>query len=120
MKLLIDHDVYRITTDFLRQNGHDVVTAKELELHTASDEELLKKAKAMDRVFITRDKDYGMLVFLKKELCSGVVCLKITPSTVDEVHSTLCKILVKYEEQELKRSFFMVEPHRYRIRHILI
>lgn len=48
MKLLIDHDVYKITIDFLKQHGHDIVTAKELGLHTASDEELLEKAKTSD------------------------------------------------------------------------
>jgi hypothetical protein len=29
MKVLTDHDVYKITIDFLKQHGHDVVTAKE-------------------------------------------------------------------------------------------
>ena len=56
MELLIDHDVYKITVDLLRQHGHDVVTAKELNLHTASDEALLEKAKTMGRLLITRDK----------------------------------------------------------------
>lgn len=32
MKLLIDHDVYRVTVDFLRQHGQDAITAKELGL----------------------------------------------------------------------------------------
>ena len=118
MELLIDHDVYKITVDFLRQQGHDIVTAKELNLHTASDEALLEKAKTTGRLFITRDKDFGMLVFLKKELSSGVICLRITPSTVNEVHSELCKILEKCPEKDFKTSFCVVEPHRYRIRHI--
>lgn len=37
MKLLTDNDVYKITVDFLMLHGHDVVTAKELELHESSD-----------------------------------------------------------------------------------
>ena len=45
MKLLADNDVYKITVDFLRQHGHDVVTAKELGLNKASDKELLKRLK---------------------------------------------------------------------------
>jgi len=39
MKFLIDHDVYKITVDFLKHLGNDVVTVKELGLHMASDEE---------------------------------------------------------------------------------
>lgn len=95
MKLLADNDVYKITVDFLRQHGHDVVTAKELGLNKASDKELLEKAKIMDRLFITRDKDFGMLVFLKKE-----------------------KILEKYTEKDLETAFCVVEPHRYRFRRV--
>ena len=95
MKLLADNDVYKITVDFLRQHGHGVVTAKERGLNKASDKELLEKAKIMDRLFITRDKDFGMLVFLKKE-----------------------KILEKYTEKDLETAFCVVEPHRYRIRRV--
>ena len=95
MKLLADNDVYKITVDFLRQHGHDVVNAKELGLNKASDKELLEKAKIMDRLFITRDKDFGMLVFLKKE-----------------------KILEKYTEKDLETAFCVVEPHRYLIRRV--
>ncbi len=118
MKLLTDHDVYKITVDFLRQHGHDVVTAKELGLHKASDKELLEKAKTTGRLFITRDRDFGMLVFLKKELCSGVIYLKITPSTINEVHNELHKLLEKYAEKDLKTTFCVVEPHRHRIRRV--
>ncbi|TVM04203.1 MAG: hypothetical protein CV087_00735 [Candidatus Brocadia sp. WS118] len=53
------------TVDFLRQHGHDVVTAKELDLHMTSDEALLEKAKTADRLFIPRDKDYWCVSVFK-------------------------------------------------------
>jgi len=118
MELLTDHDVYKITVDFLREHKHDVVTAKELKLHKASDRELLKKAKSTGRLLITRDKDFGMLVFFEKELNPGVIFLKVIPSTIKEVHAELKKILEKYNKEELKKVFCIVEPHRHRIRHI--
>ena len=37
MRLLTDHDVYKTTVDFLMLHGHDVVTAKELGIHKATD-----------------------------------------------------------------------------------
>ncbi len=61
MKLFADNDIYKMTVDFLKQHGHDVVTAKELGLHEASDKELLEKAKITGRLLITRDKDFGMI-----------------------------------------------------------
>jgi len=118
MKLITDHDVYKITVDFLRQHGHDVVTARELGLHKASDKELLEKTKAMNRILISRDKDFGMLIFLNKELYSGVIYLKIIPSAINKIHNELLTILEKYTEKELKTSFCVVEPGRYRIRRV--
>ena len=118
MKLLTDHDVYKVTVDLLKQGGHDVVTARELGLHEATDKEILEKAKTLGRLLITRDKDFGMLVFINKELCSGIIYLKIIPSTIIEVHDELQKLLGKHIEEDLKTTFCVIEPHRYRIRHI--
>jgi predicted nuclease of predicted toxin-antitoxin system len=47
VKLLADQDLYDVTIKWLRGKGHDVVTAKELGLERASDEELLSKAKGL-------------------------------------------------------------------------
>lgn len=118
MKLLTDQDVYKITIDFLRKHGHDVVTAKELGLHKATDKELLEKARSTSRLLITRDKDFGMLVFLKKEWNPGVIFLRVTPLSISEVHNELRKILEMHAEGDLRKAFSVVEPHRYRIRHV--
>jgi len=38
MRLLADRDVYRTTVEYLKKQGHDVVTARELGLEQAADE----------------------------------------------------------------------------------
>jgi hypothetical protein len=55
MKLLADQDIYRITIEWLRKKGHNVVTAKDLGMARAADEELLEKANEMGRLFLTTD-----------------------------------------------------------------
>jgi len=117
MRLLTDQDVYFSTTTFLRKLGNDVVTAKELNMERAKDEELLRKAKEMERIFVTRDKDFGALVFLN-EIYSGVILLRMTPSTVEETHEELKYLLNAHTEKELHQSFCVIEPNRYRIRKI--
>lgn len=118
MRFFADHDVYQVTVAFLRQQGHDVVTAGELGLHISSDRNLLKEASKQNRLFITRDKDFGMLVFLENELNPGVIFLRISPSTISKVHDELIKVLGKYNETDLKKVFCVIEPHRHRIRFI--
>jgi predicted nuclease of predicted toxin-antitoxin system len=71
MRLLVDQGIYKITIDNLREGGHDVLTAKELGLHQASDEDLLKRAQADNCLLLTRDKGFGGLVFLNKDCQQG-------------------------------------------------
>ena len=116
MRFIVDQDVYRVTIDQLKEWGHDVVTAKELGMQRAADEDLLKKAKERKRLFITRDKDFGSLVFLKGELSAGVIFLRMSPVTAREVHRELQRLFEEHTEPELEHLFCVVEPNRHRIR----
>ncbi len=87
-------------------------------MHRAADEDLLKKAREFSRILITRDKDFGMLIFLKEELSTGVIFLRITPGSVESVHRELDRLLKEHTEKELLNLFCVVEPHRHRIRHL--
>ena len=118
MRLVIDQDIYCITIEWLISEGHDIVTARGLGPHQASDEDLLRQARQMDRRLLTRDKDYGALVFLNREMSAGVILLDINPITVHEVHLELKRSFHEHDEDELRGSFCVVEPHRHRIRHL--
>jgi predicted nuclease of predicted toxin-antitoxin system len=118
MRLLVDQDIYKITIDYLREWGHDLLTVKEIGLQQASDDDLLKKAQGENRLFITRDKGFGGLVFLNKVLSTGVILLRMTPGSAEEEHRELLRLLGEHGEDELKKAFCVVEPHRHRIRHL--
>lgn len=117
-RLLADQDVYRTTVEYLKKQGHDVVTARELGLEQAADEDLLRKAKDLGRLFLTRDKGFGALVFLGSEAASGVILLRVTPLTVEEVHHELLRLFKEHGEEDLRGLFCVVEPHRHRIRRL--
>jgi predicted nuclease of predicted toxin-antitoxin system len=118
MRILADQDVYILTIDKLKGWGHNVVTVKELGMQTASDDEILHAARDTNCLFLTRDKDFGELIFLKEEIANGVILLRGTLKKIEMIHSTLQKLLQKYAEDELKCFFCVVEPSRYRIRHL--
>jgi len=118
MRLLTDQDVYQVTVTQLRKWGHDVVTAREFGMQRASDEDLITKAREMDRLVITRDKDFGTLVFLKEELSAGVIFLRVTPATIQEIHRQLHRLFQEHTPEELRHLFCTVEPYRHRIRRI--
>jgi len=118
MRFLVDHDVYFLTVEWLRRAGHDVVTAKELGLQRAADEDLLAHARTLDRLFLSRDKDFGALVFLHATASWGVIFLRVSPTTVEAVHREIERLLQDHTEEELKHLYCVVEPHCYRIRHL--
>ena len=71
----------------------------------------------MNRIFVTRDRDYGNLVFVKG-IRGGVLYLRILPSNINQVHVELERVLNLYEEQDLKSAFIVIEAGRHRFRKI--
>lgn len=115
MRFLIDHDVYATTARFLADAAHDVVVVAKIGLSRASDLDLLKTAHEQDRIFVTRDRDFGGLVFVQ-DFGAGVIYLRMLPSTQNVVHQELERVLKDHSEAELKKAFVVVEPGRYRFR----
>ncbi len=64
---------------------------------------------------VSRDRDYGGLVFIGN-LGTGVIYLRILPSTQEGVHQELGRVLQTYSEEELQGAFVVVEPGRHRFR----
>jgi len=78
MKFFLDQDVYAVTARFLKNLDYDVLQAAQIGLSRAKDEELLKKAQEQNRIFVTRDRDFGRIVFMSC-LGSGVIYLRMLP-----------------------------------------
>jgi predicted nuclease of predicted toxin-antitoxin system len=117
VRLLLDQDVFAVTARRLRGLGQDVVTAAEKGLSRASDTELLSAARAEQRILVTRDRDFGGLVFVH-HLGAGVIYLRVSPGNLDAVHAELEKVLSSYREDELHKAFVVVEVGRHRFRRL--
>ena len=111
----MDQDVYLATSQYLRELSHDVTSASELGLSQSSDRELLLLAKEENRIFITRDRDFGNLVFVEG-IDSDVIYLRINPTNLAAGHAELQSVLNRYTEVDLMRAFVVVEPGRHRFR----
>ena len=69
MKFLLDQDVYATTLHFLSELGHDVIPVSQIGLAQATDEDLLKTAQDQNRIFVTRDRDFGQSCFCQRLRC---------------------------------------------------
>ena len=75
----------------------------------------MRKAIELNRIFVTRDRDYGDLVFVKG-IKSGVLYLRVVPAEIDKVHSELERVLMLYDDADLKSAVVVVEAGRHRFR----
>jgi len=117
LRFLLDQDVYAVTARFLADRGHDVVSVGRIGYAQAADSELLRLAQEQERVFVTRDRDFGQLVFAQG-LSTGVIYLRILPSTQDAVHGDFGCVQARHTESELTEAFIVVEPGRHRVRRL--
>ena len=117
VKFLLDQDVYGMTAKFLAEQNFDIVSVSQLGLSRAPDTEVLSTAQTQGRILITRDRDYGNLVFVQS-LGAGVIYLRILPSTANAVHNELLRVIEKYSAEELSNSFVVVEANGHRFRKI--
>ena len=116
MRFLADQDVYQITIEFLKNLGFEVVRVKDIGLSRGQDEELLLHAFKEGFIMLTRDKDFGALVFLRQMETQGVILLRCDPITIDNVHTEFERFLKLHKDMNLRNCFVVIEPNRHRIR----
>lgn len=119
MKFLLDQDVYVITVRFLAALGHDVIRAAEVGLSTASDEDILREAQSRGRLLVTRDRDFGNLVFVRG-LGPGVLFFASFRPRRTQFTASWNESCQVYSEEELRKAFVVVEPGGHRFRRLSV
>ena len=113
---LADECTFDPTVEFLRNEGWDVTTVKEIGLQGAKDPQVLNTAQEMGAVLITRDMDFGDIRRFLPSAYQGVIVLKMTYRKSDEVHAVLRKMLQEVKEDEFAGTLFVVDRNKWRKR----
>ena len=93
MRLLADENIPRNTVRALRSAGHDVYSATE-DNPGAPDLVHVERARREDRLIITFDHDFGDLIVRgKQKPDAGVLLLRITPKSAEDVTRLLLELL---------------------------
>lgn len=116
MNFFADHCLSFRTVRFLRELGHDVVTAKQLGKHKLPDPDLLKFAESLDRVFITEDRDFGDILIYPPADHQGIIIISTRTRERIVLHAILQKYLVNKTRDELRHLMVLIEENVVRIR----
>ena len=76
MKCMVDECAGPTVAKWLRAKDYDVVSIYD-DFAGITDNEVLQKALAKSRIFITSDKDFGEMVFKKQQEYCGIVLLPL-------------------------------------------
>ena len=114
MKFLADECCETSVVDALRTDGHDVLYAME-SMRGATDEDLLTRAFAEERIMLTEAKDFGELVYRLRRSAWGIVLLRFDVSDRAFKISRL-RAMLEIDEKRLPGSFVVLEVNKIRFR----
>ena len=98
MRFLVDECVGPAVAEWLRARKHDVLSVYE-EARGLSDDDVLQKAFAENRILITVDKDFGEKVHREHTRHKGIVLLRLDDQRAVSKIEALQRLLADYAEQ---------------------
>lgn len=114
MKFVADEGVDLAIVTALRNAKFDVIYIAE-ELAGIMDQKVLELANSQNRVLITRDKDFGELVFKNKMLHSGIVLYRLHELSTEEKVKLVMQVINKFNES-LMNAFTVIQSNKVRIK----
>ena len=108
------------TITVLLQQGWDIIRINQVLPATASDEEILNFARGENRVIITQDLDFSMLVALGGYNQPSLITLRLSSSKLNIVNQKLLEILPLVKDQLQEGCAVTIEDNNVRIRQLPI
>ena len=101
LRVLLDQMIDNDVAEALKQRNIDVLRTCEIGLNRANDSEVLNKAIEEKRVLITLDEHFGDWAILPLDKHSGVIRIKVHPTT----SRNIINILLPFIEKNINKSY---------------
>lgn len=108
MRFLVDECTGPAVARWLKVQGHDVFSVFE-EARCLSDEAVLQKAFAEERILVTNDRDFGAKVFRERLSHRGVVFLRLDDERAVNKIATLQRLLLEHGDHLADRFVVVSE-----------
>jgi predicted nuclease of predicted toxin-antitoxin system len=114
MRFIVDESTGYGVARFLQAQGHDVLIVAEV-MPEADDMTILQRAFIEERIVVTNDKDFGELIFRRREPHHGVILLRLQDESGENRLHVIKALMEQYSEQ-LSERFAVVTEKNVRFR----
>lgn len=118
MKLLLDQGTPRSAAHILREAGYDAVHAGEIGLAEAEDSEIIRVASQEERIVITLDADFHMLLALTRATEPSVVRVRIEGLRADALSQLIRIVLTQCPDDVTVGAMISVTDSQIRVRRL--
>jgi len=114
MNFLADEGIDKQIVDRLRQDGHRVVYIAE-ESPGITDDVILEMANQASAVLVTRDKDFGELVYRMNRVTQGVILVRLDGLHPKTKANVVSGAIAAYGSETIS-AFTVISPGNIRVR----
>ena len=114
MRFLVDVGVGKKVENWLKGNGFDVLSVRDIDSR-AKDSQILRWAVDQQRMIITMDKDFGELIYNSGMQHAGVLILRLEDADSDTKVKVIKQVLTEHHDR-IESHFCVFQDGRLRIR----
>ncbi len=116
MKFLVDECTGPVVAQWLKKQGHNVFSVYD-ESRGMTDDDVVEKAYAEERILVTNDKDFGEKIYRDKKPLMGVILLRLEDERANNKIIVLQRLLESYSDR-LHGNFLVATEEQVRIARI--
>lgn len=115
MRIFANENVFEPMIEWLKQNGHEVISVRNTEYSGVTDDDIYAKAVKDKLVILTMDKDFSRIIRFPPKACGGIIVVKIYRVSVDKTTELFAKYFGALSEEKIRDNLVIIMPNGVRI-----